>query len=398
MLKIHNLTPDHFHHKYYLSNEKATMISDYCWRLGVAFAFDDSSNLCEVELTKEDFVVDSLLEIDWAYLQKNVNKKLIITHRTIISLEIVYKTLNDLVEKYNCADRVWWYSINPLDFKLKSNLKFNLAFLDSFTNVFCEAYILAQYHSRRNKLTWSLFEDESVYYVKQRDFSKSANYYLSSSHTTKSHRLLSTYLIKDRIGFEKGRVSFLGLGKWHPAQEFNDHTKYLIEQKDKLLSYNIDVEELLEFQKFRAYLDDPEATPAACMKSSYLDILESCLVNFVNEATSNNLEIFITEKTWQNYAIGRPFILNGNKGALQYLNRYYGFKSFDPIIDETYDLKDNFIDRTYYAVDALFKFCSLPFSEAKSKIESLSEVFDHNFNVFNSIDHKGKFLRMFDGI
>ena len=70
----------------------------------------------------------------------------------------------------------------------------------------------------------------------------------------------------------------------------------------------------------------------------------------LTRATSNQSEIFVTEKTWINYAHGKPFILNANKNMLTWLDKYYGFKSFPMLFDESYDNKDTFVDRVFYGV------------------------------------------------
>ena len=104
------------------------------------------------------------------------------------------------------------------------------------------------------------------------------------------------------------------------------------------------------------------------------------------------------EKIWLNYAHGKPFILNGNKNTLLYLSKYYGFKSFSGIFDESYDSMDNFVDRVHFGVEELTKFCSLSFEDAKSKVKKLQKVYDHNYNIFHSINHKERFLKIFKNV
>ena len=68
------------------------------------------------------------------------------------------------------------------------------------------------------------------------------------------------------------------------------------------------------------------------------------------------------------------------------------------LFDESYDSKDNFVDRVCHGVNELVKFCSLSFEDAKDKVKSVQKILDHNFKVFYSLNHKEKFLRIFDGI
>lgn len=220
-------------------------------------------------------------------------------------------------------------------------------------------------------------------------------YFMSSCVTIKAHRLLSTYLINKNIDSSKGIVSFHGLND--PYLHTNT---YLSDHQMNLVNHGIDLQEVLDFKSFKQVLDDEELFNPWFnnLRHSYLDLYERCLTNYVNESTSNQSEVFITEKTWINYAHGKPFILNANKNMLTWLEKYYGFKSFSSLFDESYDSKDNFVDRVYYGVDELTKFCSLSFEDAKNKVKSVQKTLDHNYKVFYSINHKERFKKIFDVI
>ncbi len=405
MLKIHNLTPDSFHHKFLLTNQKSTLISDYCHVCGIDFTFDEDSYLCEVELPKDSTEFSegsSLLEdIDWKFLASNSSKKLIITHRIIYNLKDYMSKLNELTLKHGLKDRVFWFTINPLDFKLTNKCKFKLLFLDSLTNVLFEGRINNTYFVKKN------FQDPAKFHKYQYSFEPKNNtfelldinncdkYFMASSAKAKAHRLLSTYLIKNRIGLDKGIVTYHGFNDDYLSLE-----GYLNLYKDELANYDISIQELLDFRCFKGdNFDDISNHPfERSLQPSFVDAYKRCLLNYVNESTANEVEIFITEKIWLNYAHGKPFILNGNKNTLLYLNKYYGFKSFDGIFDESYDSMDNFVDRVHFGVEELTKFCSLSFEDAKSKVKKLQKVYDHNYNIFHSINHKERFLKIFKNV
>ena len=390
MLKVHNLTPDHFFRHYKLSSNKATLISDFCWKLGIAFSFDEESNLCEVELPNDDKVNMScniLYDIDWDYLKKNTNKKLIITHRIIYNLDYYRSTLTQIVKEFGLQDRVYWLTCNPYEITYTST-NFKLLYLDSLTLVFCEAHIAHRSEVLRNRVNSQEYSFE--YSPSNEEVTK---YFISCSLATKAHRLLSTYLITNKIDSNKGVITFHGIE--YDMSQFD----YLLSEKDRILSLNIDMGKVIDFRNFRGEVIDNVPRPfLASYKESFIKKIESTLVSYVQEATSNENEIFITEKIWQNYLMGRPFILNGCKGTLQYLTRYHGFRSFDSIFDESYDMMDNFVDRAYYGVEELSKFCDLSFEEAQLKVNSIQHILDHNKKVFNSINHRKIFLRIFDAV
>ena len=52
----------------------------------------------------------------------------------------------------------------------------------------------------------------------------------------------------------------------------------------------------------------------------------------------------LTEKSLRPIAVGQPFILAGTQGSLEYL-RSYGFKTFNSVWDESYDLIEDPAER-----------------------------------------------------
>ena len=400
MLKIHNLTPDHYHISHKISDDKATLISDFSWKLGVAFSFDEESNLCEVELPFSSSVnksADILYDIDWRYFKKHPNKKLILTHRIIYHLPTYADTLNNIIKKHGLIDRVYWLTLNPLDFKSKNN-QFKLLFLNPITNIVCDtglSYLKDIRLNISNSKDWSNSSMDNVS-IAQKNFSNTTKYFMSASRRANSHRLLSTYLIKNNISDDKGVITYHGIGDDNTSA---NHDDYLLEGSKIFSNLNIDLEELLNFKEFRGEVfDDVTRLHFANFRDTFTDKLGTCLVSYTQESVSNENDIFVTEKTWINYCIGRPFIMNGSRGHIQYLNRYFGFKSFDSIFDESYDMMDNYVDRVYYGVEELIKFCNLPFEEAKAKVTSIQNILDHNKKVFEALDHKDYFLRIFNEI
>lgn len=401
MIKVHDLTPDYFHYHYSLNEGKATLISDYCWMLGIPFSFDEDSYLCEVELSQDSEDPNQLHSIDWDYLHKNTSKKLIITHRHILRLDLFIELLNELVIKYDMKDRVFWYTHNPVEFKFLKDINFKLLYVPVLTNHYCEGSLLSVYRARVHGLDTSKYYNKDNLYMgaPQYDFSSVDSYYLSTSFSSKSHRVLATYLLREKIGFSKGRVSFIG--DKHANRE--NMAGYLFEYQNELAEKGIDINEVLKLENLKLSLDiDLENIPKdvfnGTCETSLLEQFKRSLINYVHESTANENEIFMTEKTFTNFMVGRPFLINGSKGSLQYLKRYHKFKTFDRLFDESYDMKDNYIDRVYYAVEELEKFCKLPFEIALAKVQALSDVYEHNRKTYLNIDHKGTFFKIINGI
>ena len=62
--------------------------------------------------------------------------------------------------------------------------------------------------------------------------------------------------------------------------------------------------------------------------------------SIVTETQFNNEVLFISEKIWKPIQNGHPFLVVGTPGTLSYIRRL-GFRTFEPLIDESYD---SFVD------------------------------------------------------
>jgi len=91
--------------------------------------------------------------------------------------------------------------------------------------------------------------------------------------------------------------------------------------------------------------------------------------------------VFITEKTWKPILHQQPFIIFGTVGSLQHL-RDLGYRTFDNVIDESYDLiKDNRL-RYQMALDEIIKLNSLTNSQLQDINTKVKDIVLHNSNVF----------------
>jgi hypothetical protein len=105
-------------------------------------------------------------------------------------------------------------------------------------------------------------------------------------------------------------------------------------------------------------------------------------ISVVLETMFDNQKIHLTEKILRPIACGHPFILAAGPGSLQYL-RDYGFKTFEPYIDESYDLETDSVRRLEKITAAMKKFnqqCS------QSDYQELLRIADHNRKWFFSAD------------
>jgi hypothetical protein len=94
-------------------------------------------------------------------------------------------------------------------------------------------------------------------------------------------------------------------------------------------------------------------------------------------------KIHLTEKTLRPIACGHPFMLMAGPGALDYL-RSYGFKTFSPWIDESYDCESDTVSRMKLIVKEMQRIENLDASAKKQMFEALSTIAQHNRQHFFS--------------
>ena len=92
-------------------------------------------------------------------------------------------------------------------------------------------------------------------------------------------------------------------------------------------------------------------------------------------------KLHLTEKIFKPIAMKQPFILLGAPGNLAYL-KSYGFKTFEGIIDESYDTIVDNDQRTEAVVEQIAWYCSLSAEEKQRVIEAIAPIVEYNFHHF----------------
>ena len=100
--------------------------------------------------------------------------------------------------------------------------------------------------------------------------------------------------------------------------------------------------------------------------------------NLVSETNDNNHDVFITEKLWKPVIAQQIFVVHGNFGYLKKL-REMGFRTFDSVFDESYDMEQD-PDRR---IEKIVSLCRYLRTVDKSKIYRETEsIRQHNYNKF----------------
>lgn len=97
-----------------------------------------------------------------------------------------------------------------------------------------------------------------------------------------------------------------------------------------------------------------------------------------------SLDCYIfTEKTFKFIAAKKPFLLAGFTGSLQML-RNFGYKTFHPYIDESYDSMNNDEERIIAIVNEIERLCNLTDDEWLEWQKNVEPIVLHNYNILKN--------------
>jgi hypothetical protein len=95
---------------------------------------------------------------------------------------------------------------------------------------------------------------------------------------------------------------------------------------------------------------------------------------------------FLSEKIWKPVGHCQPFILAGPSQSLKHIKESYGFKTFHPYIDESYDNELNDIKRIKMIETEIEKFSKKTKSEKILFLENVKDICLHNQDLFLKYD------------
>ena len=93
--------------------------------------------------------------------------------------------------------------------------------------------------------------------------------------------------------------------------------------------------------------------------------------------------IHLTEKTLRPIACGHPFMILNGAGTLKYL-RSYGFETFSPFIDESYDTESDCDKRMIMVLSEMDRINKLPQADQDHIWNKCAALARHNKELFFS--------------
>jgi hypothetical protein len=188
----------------------------------------------------------------------------------------------------------------------------------------------------------------------------------------RSYRCYFVSLLAEQSLLEHGQVSF-GLATEQASwqEEILDPNTKLSTNAIIHIQTHLPIEPLVIDSEH--VLGSASADIPRCVNDSFWHI--------VTETVFYYDKLHLTEKIFKPIVMKQPFMLLGAPGNLAYL-KSYGFKTFEGIIDESYDTIEDNDQRTEAVVGQLTWYCALTAEEKRQVIEAIAPIVEYNFHHF----------------
>jgi len=105
--------------------------------------------------------------------------------------------------------------------------------------------------------------------------------------------------------------------------------------------------------------------------------------NYFNDFADMDQPAFLSEKTFKAIVFKHPFILVSSYNTLAYL-KSIGYKTFSPVIDETYDTVKNSCKRLMMIADETERLCNLSKTQLAEFIDFCKPIVEYNYELLLS--------------
>ncbi len=114
--------------------------------------------------------------------------------------------------------------------------------------------------------------------------------------------------------------------------------------------------------------------------NSYFNIVTPSI--FFNDVNDEKNHIYFDEKYWKPFITFHPFLIIGKPYILKTL-REFGFKTFSPFIDESYDTELDYFKRRDKIQKEILRLCNMKIEEIDNWYWNMSDILLHNFKWLN---------------
>ena len=304
-----------------------------------------------------------------AFEVKNFEKIIRFTKENNIADEKVYFVfadfkLKDNLKQLNVNYKVIDYSYNMIG----KAQEFNNTLTNPDYSYWGEGSYEPQFGTiehRKNSVTTSQEFLESIG-TEKKDF-------LLLNRHWKLHRLLLLSQLH-KLGFEKSLVSW--------DKQFS----YQLD-RDSFLMHDNNEEFLKLITETSSLLDIQDLTKIAGFGFENKEIYLNTYLSIVTESIffqehENFPSGYLSEKVWKPIGHCQPFILAAPSKSLEHIRERFGYKTFHPYIDESYDMENNDFKRLKMIQIEIDKFANKTKEEKDEFLNNIKEICLYNQNLF----------------
>lgn len=281
------------------------------------------------------------------------------------------------------------------DFKLKNNFKklgLNYNVADYSLNMVAKSQEFNNVMNSPDYRYWGAesnepqvgaIKSEASTIVSQTEFEESIgkdkkDFLLLSRHWKLHRLLLLSHLHK--LGLDKSLVSW-------------DNKFYAENALHEMYRHDLNEELGRLLKETSSVLDIPDLTKIAGFgfedKNIYLNSYLSIVTESVFFQSKGPDDIFVkfpsgylSEKVFKPLGHCQPFILAGPAKSLEYLRNRFGFKTFHPFIDESYDMQCDDFSRLRMIQEQITSFSNKSKEEKDEFLHNVKDICIHNQNLF----------------
>jgi len=304
----------------------------------------------------------------------------------------------------------WFERMSPLTLKNVQNKKFKILFFycegDSPERIRNTLYKHAKLHSvdtqqihfishstiAKHVDNFYYLNDDEILFKNAQNYSNSQSLWHNNPRKKKFTCLMRSHknwrLVVGAYLYDLGLLShsYSSYNKVDFSNGF-DHTDDFFNAENNPLYNVLTHHQIADFKKIIPYSTDTLNDSQRNNYETFIDTYFSdAYWNIVVEThlnLDNTIGTFVTEKTWKPIRHNQPFIIIGTVGSLSHL-RELGYRTFDGIIDESYDyIKDDNV-RVNKIFDIIKELNKKTLAELNELNLQMKDIVQHNSELFNS--------------
>jgi len=216
---------------------------------------------------------------------------------------------------------------------------------------------------------WYRFAEIDARLVPQSHIQEKFLIYNRAWGNTREYRLKFMELLIKHGLHESSKTSISTMSEGNQGYHYQDH-------KFKNVNFALEDSTVLDL------LEDNQCDSNESARYNH-DDFNSTAISVVLETIFDDSRIHLTEKTLRPIACGHPFVLAAGPHSLEYL-RSYGFKTFAPWIDESYDQETDSLLRLEKIINCMNKINLLGATEFDQFLIEIRHIADFNKKHFFS--------------